>query len=49
MEHEVGYDVDGQQVLEDFGVEEIMGSHYNTDNKKVLYLVKWKGYDKESE
>ena len=49
VEHEVGYDVDGQQVLEDFEVEEIMGSHYNADNKKVLYLIKWKGYDEESE
>src|SRR5436853_2946312 len=44
MEHEVGYDVDGQQVLEDFEGEEIMGSHYNAENKKVLYLIKWKGY-----
>ena len=25
--HEVGYDVEGNQVLEDFEVEEIMGSH----------------------
>ena len=30
MKHEVGYDVDGQQVLEDFEVEEIMGSEYST-------------------
>ena len=29
--HEVGYDVEGNQVLEDFEVEEIMGSHYNTE------------------
>ena len=41
--------MDGQQVLEDFEVEEIMGSHYNADNKKVFYLIKWKGYDEESE
>ena len=48
MEHEVGYDVDGQQVLEDFKVEEIMGSEYSTGRKKVLYLIKWKGYPKQS-
>ena len=30
MEHEVGYDVVGQQVLEDLEVEEIMGSEYST-------------------
>ena len=47
--HEVGYDVDGNQVLEDFEVEEIMGSHYNAERKNVLYLIKWKGYLEESE
>ena len=47
--HEVGYDVEGNQVLEDFEVEEIMGSHYNAERKKVLYLIKWKGYLEESE
>ena len=46
---EVGYDVEGNQVLEDFEVEEIMGSHYNAKTKKVLYLIKWKGYLEESE
>ena len=40
MEHKVGYDVDGQQVLEDFEVEEIMGSKYSTGRKKELYLIK---------
>src|SRR6266550_2604198 len=49
VEHEVGYDVDGQQVLEDFEVEEIMGSHYNAERKKVLYLIRWKDYPKESQ
>ena len=43
MEDEVGYDVDGQQVLEDFDVEEIMGSEYSTGRKKVLYLINWTG------
>ena len=47
--HEVGYDVEGNQVLEDFEVEEIMGSHYNAERKQVLYLIKWKGYPEESE
>ena len=47
--HEVGYDVEDKQVLEDFEVEEIMGSHYNAERKQVLYLIKWKGYPEESE
>ena len=47
--HEVGYDVECNQVLEDFEGEEIMGSHYNAERKKVLYLIKWKGYLEESE
>ena len=47
--HEVGYDVEGNPVLEDFEVEEIMGSHYNPERKKVLYLIEWKGYLEESE
>ena len=45
---EVGYDVEGNQVLEDFEVEEIMGSHFNAEWKQVLYLIKWKGYLEES-
>ena len=49
MEHDVGYDMDGQQVLEDFEVEEIMGSEYSTGRKKVLYLIKWTGYPAQSE
>ena len=47
--HDVGYDVEGNQVLEDFEVEEIMGSHYNAESNKILYLIKWKGYLEESE
>ena len=46
--HEVGYDVEGNQVLEDFEVEEIMGSYYNAERKKVLCLIKWKGSLEES-
>ena len=49
MEHEVGYDVDGQQVLEDFEGEQIMGSEYSMGRKKVLYLIKWTGYSEQSE
>ena len=49
VEDEVGYDVDGQQVVKDFEVEEIMGSEYSTGRKKVLYLIKWKGYPVQSE
>ena len=26
-----------------------MRSHYNAERKKVLYLIKWKGYLEESE
>ena len=46
--HEVGYNVEGNQVLEGFKVEEIMESHYNAERKKVLYLIIWKGYLEES-
>ena len=49
MEHEVGYDVDGQQVLEDFEIEKIMGFEYSTGRKRVLYLIKWTGYPEQSE
>ena len=42
--HEVGCNVDGQQDQEDFEVEEIMGSEYSTGRKKVLYIIRWKGY-----
>ena len=47
--HEVGYNLEGNQVLENFEVEELIGSHYNSEQKKVLYLIKWKGYLEESE
>src|ERR1700712_2354959 len=47
--HEVGYDVDGAQVLEGFEVEEIMGSQFSTDSDRVLYLVRWVGYPEKSE
>ena len=37
--HEVGYDVEGNQVLLDFEVQEIIGSQYNAEGNKVLYLI----------
>ena len=30
-------------------VFEIMGSEYSTGRKKVLHLIKWKGYPEQSE
>ena len=47
--HEVGNNVEGNEVLEDLEGEEIMGSLYNAERKKVLYLIKWKGYLEESQ
>ena len=41
--------MEGNQVLKDFKVEETMGSHYNAERKKVLYLIKWKSYWEETE
>ena len=41
--------MEGNQVLEEFEVEEIMGSHYNAEGNKVLYLIERKGYPEESE
>src|SRR5436853_3212518 len=38
-EHEIGYDVEGNQVLEDFEVVKIKGSQYDTVRNKVLYLI----------
>ena len=48
MDHEVVYDVHWQQVLEDFGLEEILGSEYSTGRKNALYLMKWTGYSEQS-
>ena len=49
MEHEIRYDVDGQQVLEGFEVEENIRSEYSTGRKKLLFFIKWKGYPEQSE
>jgi len=43
-EHELGYDVKGYEYQTGYEVEEIMRSQFNKERKKVLYLVKWKGY-----
>ena len=40
--------MDGQQGLEDFVVEEIIGPEYSTGRKKVQYLIKWTGYPEQS-
>ena len=37
---ELGYDVDGNEVLEDFEVEGIIRSYYNSNENKVWYLIK---------
>jgi hypothetical protein len=47
--NELGYDVDGYEYETGFEVEEIMGSQYSKERKRVLYLVKWKGYPEEAD
>ena len=49
VNHKVGYGVEGNQVPEDFEEHEIIGSHYNADKNKVLYLIKWNGHPEQSE
>ena len=49
MEYEVGYDMEGQQDLEDLEVEEIIRSKYSSGRMNVLYLIKWQGYPEQSE
>ena len=41
--------MEANQDLEDLEVEEIMEFDYNAERKKVLYLIKLKGYLEESE
>jgi hypothetical protein len=45
----LGYDVDGYQFETGYEVQEIMGSQYSKERKRVLYLVKWKGYPAEAD
>jgi hypothetical protein len=47
--HELGDDVEGYEYQTGYEVEEIMGSQFNKERKKVLYLVKWKGYPDETD
>ena len=39
--HQIGYHVEGNQVLMHFEVQEIMGSHYNAQGNRLLQLIKW--------
>jgi len=48
-EHQLRYDVEGYEYQTGYEVEEIMGSQFNKECKKVLYLVKWKGYPEETD
>ena len=48
-EHELGYEVEGYEYQTGYELEEIMGSQFNKVRKKVLYLVKWKGYPDETD
>jgi hypothetical protein len=41
--------VDGYQFETGYKVEEIMGSQYSNERKRVLYQVKWMGYADEAE
>ena len=50
VEHEIGFDLNGQRVYAGFfNVDKIMRYKYPTKKKKVLYLIKWEGYPEESE
>ena len=40
--------MESNHVLENFKVEEIFGNHYNATGNKILYLIKWIGYQEES-
>jgi hypothetical protein len=41
--------VDGYDYETDYKAEEILGSQYSKERKRVLYLVKWKGYQEEAD
>jgi hypothetical protein len=41
--------VEGYEYQTGYEVEDIMGSQFNKEKKKVLYLVKWKGYPDETD
>jgi len=46
-EHELGYDIGGFEYQTGNEVEDIMGSQFNKEQKKVLHLVKWEGRPEE--
>jgi hypothetical protein len=48
-QHELRYDVEGYESQTGYEVDEIMGSQFNKEWKKVLYLVEWKGYPDETD
>ena len=48
-EHELGYDVEGYENQTGYEVADIIGSHFNKERKKVLYLVRCKGYPEETD
>jgi len=48
-DHELGYDIAGYGYQTGYKVEEIMGSQFNKERKKVLYLGKWKGCPEETD
>jgi hypothetical protein len=48
-QNELSYDVDGYEYETGYEVEEIMGSQYSKERKRVLYVVKWKGYLEEAD
>jgi len=48
-EDQLGYDVEGYEYPIEYNPEQVMGSHFNKEWKKDLYLVKWKGYPEETD
>ena len=48
-QNELGDDVDGYEYETGYEVEEVMGSQHSMERKRVLYLVKWKGYPEEAD
>jgi len=48
-QHELGYDVEGYEYQTWYEVEEIMGSQFNKEWKKVSHLVTWKGYPEQTD
>jgi hypothetical protein len=47
--NELGNNLDGYEYDTDYEVDEIMGSQYSKERKRIVYLVKWKGYPDEAD